>query len=183
MKDSAQWTEEGDYSPGQYKWATNYTILPNGKEYFFMNYQKVPQAMKDLCSETNEMLKKIDESKIDKHPLYIASNFHYKFTDIHPFADGNGRVGRIFTNLILIKADYTPFIIKEEDRSNYIDQIIEARENNDPRILMKYFGEKLETALQNKLDYYKNEVQKSNKIGINPEEENTKRNRGMLLFL
>ena len=48
---------------------------------------------------------------------------------------------------------------------------------------MKYFGEKLETALQNKLDYYKNEVQKSNKIGINPEEENTKRNRGMLLFL
>ena len=48
------------------------------------------------------------------HPLVVAALFHYKFIRIHPFDDGNGRIARLVTNLILMHHAY-PLIIVPSD--------------------------------------------------------------------
>lgn len=55
---------------------------------------RVPGLMADLLQWT---------SQSDHHPLIVSSVFHYEFEFIHPFADGNGRLGRLWQTLILSK--------------------------------------------------------------------------------
>jgi Fic family protein len=52
----------------------------------------VPELMKDLFTWLNTT---------DLHPLIVSSIFHYEFEFIHPFIDGNGRIGRFWQTLIL----------------------------------------------------------------------------------
>lgn len=54
-----------------------------------------------------------------KSPLKIAAYFHLNFESIHPFADGNGRVGRTLLNYYLMTHDYPPTIIYNEDKELY----------------------------------------------------------------
>lgn len=66
----------------------------------------------------NELLSEFTD--IENHnALTAAAYFHAKFENIHPFADGNGRVGRLAMNYFLIMHDHPPIIIHEEDREEY----------------------------------------------------------------
>jgi Fic family protein len=64
-------------------------------------------------------------SKKELHPLLIIANFIFEFLAIHPFSDGNGRLSRALTNLLLLRADYAyiPYVsvdeIIEDTRSEY----------------------------------------------------------------
>ena len=51
--------------------------------------------------------------------LKVAAYFHLRFECIHPFADGNGRVGRTLLNYFLMTRDHPPLIIYEEDKAEY----------------------------------------------------------------
>lgn len=55
----------------------------------------------------------------DRNALSAAAYFHAKFENIHPFADGNGRVGRLAMNYFLLIHNHPPIIIHEEDRKKY----------------------------------------------------------------
>ncbi len=61
----------------------------------------VPQQMTELIAWTTEALQQKQE-----HPLLIISNFVVEFLAIHPFQDGNGRLSRVLTNLLLLRAGY-----------------------------------------------------------------------------
>jgi len=54
------------------------------------------------------------------HPFEEAILFHYQFEMIHPFTDGNGRVGREVLNHMLTKTGYPRLIISMEKRENYL---------------------------------------------------------------
>lgn len=54
-----------------------------------------------------------------KDVLTIAAYFHACFENIHPFADGNGRVGRTLLNYYLLTHNVSPVIIYEEDCKEY----------------------------------------------------------------
>jgi Fic family protein len=77
-----------------------------------------PKKMQELADWTKKTLK---ENKI--HPLLITGNFIVEFLQIHPFQDGNGRLSRVLTNLLLLKQGYLymPYISHEkiiEDNKN-----------------------------------------------------------------
>jgi Fic family protein len=58
-----------------------------------------------------------------KYPFEQAVLFHYKFEIIHPFADGNGRVGREIINYLLQKEDYPKLLFLGKDRDTYISAL------------------------------------------------------------
>ncbi len=66
----------------------------------------------------------LEKKKI--HPIIIASWFHHAFTQIHPFQDGNGRIARLLTSLILIKHNLFPLNILREEKPEYIKALEEA---------------------------------------------------------
>jgi Fic family protein len=53
-------------------------------------------------------------------PIIVAAWFHHRFTQIHPYQDGNGRVARALTTLILLRADLLPLVVDRDLRSEYI---------------------------------------------------------------
>lgn len=70
-----------------------------------------PKEMNELVDWTIDVLK---EKKY--HPLLIVGNFIVEFLNIHPFEDGNGRLSRILTNLLLLKEGYLymPYVSHEK---------------------------------------------------------------------
>lgn len=58
-----------------------------------------------------------------KHPFELAAMFHYRFEMIHPFTDGNGRVGREVFNYLLTRTGYPRLLFLGKDRDRYIDAL------------------------------------------------------------
>ena len=77
------------------------------------------------------------ESK-EIHPIIIASWFHHAFTQIHPFQDGNGRIARLLTGLILIKHQLFPLNVLRSEKPEYINAL-ETADNNNPNDLVSFF--------------------------------------------
>lgn len=70
-----------------------------------------PKETQELVEWTQEVLK-----EKTYHPLLIVGSFIVEFLNIHPFQDGNGRVSRILTNLLLLKSgyEYMPYVSHEK---------------------------------------------------------------------
>ena len=60
------------------------------------------------------------------HPLLVAAWLHHRFTQIHPFPDGNGRVVRTILTWHLVRKEYLPVVVKRDDRTDYIDALEKA---------------------------------------------------------
>lgn len=66
------------------------------------------------------------------HPLLIVANFLVEFLNIHPFQDGNGRISRVLTNLLLLRAGYTymPYVSHEKlIEENKVDYYMALRKS------------------------------------------------------
>jgi Fic family protein len=74
--------------------------------------EKVPGLMKDIFTWYRIAGKKL-------HPFELGCRFHVKFEHIHPFRDGNGRVGRLIMNFPLLKTGFQLLDITFENRPNY----------------------------------------------------------------
>ena len=84
--------------------------------------EEVGAAPEDVADEIEELLFELKDIPDDKI-LTAAAYFHVKFENIHPFADGNGRTGRLVMNYILILHDHPPIVIHEEDRRTYFEAL------------------------------------------------------------
>ena len=84
---------------------------------------EVPFQMEGLMRAYNEDMQAL-------HVVERAALFHLRFETIHPFIDGNGRVGRLLINLDLMKEGYPPVNVKFTDRIKYYDCFNHYR-NND----------------------------------------------------
>lgn len=74
------------------------------------DFKDVPKAMSNLMDWFYK------EMKNEVYPPALALRFYCKFEKIHPFLDGNGRVGRILLNAILDKFDYPPVVFFAENK-------------------------------------------------------------------
>ena len=85
--------------------------------------EKVEQEFKQLMIWYRRNKKKY-------HPIVVAALMHHGFESIHPFRDGNGRVGRLILNFILRKNGFPLIDIKYKDRESYYDALSKADEGN-----------------------------------------------------
>ena len=110
--------------PGEYKIG----------EYVTGKYE-IGALAEDVEDEMNELLQDIDGVE-DEKALVAASFFHAKFENIHAFADGNGRVGRILMNYFLIMHNHPVIIIHVEDRKEYMGALEawDREQNLDPLV-------------------------------------------------
>ena len=99
--------------PAGYKKFPNYL---HGRQLVTTPPERVPEAMKELFLW-------FEKNKQTTHPLKLASDFHGRFEQIHPFEDGNGRVGRFIVNAILANANYPPLIIRKTQRLSYFNAL------------------------------------------------------------
>ena len=76
-----------------------------------------------------------EQHKEKLHPLVLASLFHAKFEKIHPFEDGNGRVGRLLINAILLEHGYPPLIIRKTMRKSYFSALEAADHEHYDRLI------------------------------------------------
>ena len=111
----------------------NVTAGMGGKSY--MSYQKVPARLAAFCEELNRRRKAIDAA--DVASVYELSFWaHYELVTIHPWADGNGRTCRLLTNLLQWEFGVLPTKVLKEDKAEYIQALIDAREQEDISIFI-----------------------------------------------
>lgn len=75
-------------------------------------------AADELCELLEEL-----QAVSDEQALTAAAYFHVKFENIHPFADGNGRTGRLAMNYFLVMHQHPPIVIHETDRKDYFNAL------------------------------------------------------------
>lgn len=94
---------------------------------------KITTPVGEVRREMSQLLnwwKKNKKSK--RHPLALAADWHQRFESIHPFEDGNGRVGRLLFNFILSQCGYPPILFLYRNRVSYfnaLDHADEGRKN------------------------------------------------------
>ena len=147
---------------GKYKSLSNKVVAnyPGGIQKVIFNTTEVhlvQNEMNDLVTWTNEQFE-----KGEIHPLIIIANFIYEFLSIHPFQDGNGRLSRLLTTLLLLQKNYM-FIqyisfenLIEKTKKEYYQALMEGqknrnKENENISKWILYFLDKLNLLTQ-KLD-------------------------------
>ena len=88
-------------------------VIITGTDYLPPDYQKVPELMKKHIVTLSRKI-------TNKHILEQASDLHAEFESIHPFTDGNGRIGRLLLSILSMKNGYCPIIVPPIRRAEYI---------------------------------------------------------------
>ncbi|MCB9264786.1 MAG: Fic family protein [Lewinellaceae bacterium] len=140
--------------PGVYKDRPNYLYNYRGERVDFLPPDEVPNALNELINWTNNALnlpkarkKKYRRELYDIHPVLVAAEFHLRFVNIHPFIDGNGRMARIFMNLILMQCGFPPVVIRNETRDEYYRAIETSRQRGTEEFFI-FIGQRVVEALE-----------------------------------
>jgi hypothetical protein len=101
--------------------------------------QYISTALEQVDPEMGRLLVCHREHEERRVPVEVeAAWLHHRFTQIHPYADGNGRVARALTSLVFIKAGWFPLVVTREDRPRYIDAL-EAADVGGLQSLVSFF--------------------------------------------
>ncbi len=100
----------------------NNNVIITGTDYLPPDHLEVSQLMKKHIEHLN--------STPEEHPLEWASDMHAEFESIHPFTDGNGRIGRLILSILAMKNGYCPVIIPPVRRAEYITAMKKANKGD-----------------------------------------------------
>ncbi|MEA3498751.1 MAG: Fic family protein [Campylobacterota bacterium] len=115
-------TDAGEYS--QYK-----RIIPGSEELTLTDYRDIPEELKRWTEIYNKKLS-----------LIQIATAHAHFELIHPFGDGNGRLGRLLTAYHCIKSGYIPPLINNSNKALYYVFLKHAQVNNEYGYLSYFIG-------------------------------------------
>ena len=156
--------------PGEFRHSQNWigsagSTLQNAR-YIPPNVQDMTEAMYNLEEYMN--------SDIPLNVLIQAALLHYQFETIHPFLDGNGRVGRLLITLFLIEkkvlsspALYISYYLKN-NRIEYYDRMSEVRNKDNYEQLIKFFLRAIKESARDSTDAIRSlaKLHQSNIIAI-----------------
>jgi len=92
----------------------------------------------ELRDYLNDFIEWYKENKNKFKPLVLAAIIHNQFEYIHPFQDGNGRVGRLLLNFILVKNNYPLINIMLEDRAKYYKTLQEYSKKDNLKSTLNF---------------------------------------------
>ncbi|MBS3079367.1 Fic family protein [Candidatus Pacearchaeota archaeon] len=98
----------------------------------------IPPSATEVPNKIAHLIKWYSTNKIKLHPLVLASYFHTEFEKIHPFVDGNGRVGRLLINFILHKNKYPMINIPKKSRFKYYEVLQKAQYKRELRSFISF---------------------------------------------
>lgn len=127
-----------DKQAGRYR---QQRVFISGSQYSVPNWTDVPKLME-------EWLQQLPEQREKLHPVEFAAQIHKDFVFIHPFIDGNGRLARLLTNLVLLQAGYLIVIIPPVIRAEYIASLEKA--HKDDTDFRRFIAERI---LETQRDY------------------------------
>lgn len=110
---------------------------------------------KDVERLVNETLTKYHANRSANVAERIAQ-FHLAFESIHPFCDGNGRIGRVLNNYVLIREGYVPINIAFVNRARYYDAFKEYDSHKNTKIMEEIVGRALTNSYHKRLAYLEN---------------------------
>ena len=118
-----------DAVPGEY---TN-TDMGAG-DTIFGDHEELIARVPKLMEATQKAIE-----QLPVHPIEIAAQFHKHFIFLHPFRDGNGRLGRLLSNFILVKLGYPMLLIESTDREKYIGALKACRDERNTAPMVEFF--------------------------------------------
>lgn len=104
---------------GEYKTNPNNPKRPDGETHLYCPPEFVSDEMQFLVAEYLKCEK-------NTPPEILSAWVHHRFTQIHPFQDGNGRVARALASLVFLRAGLFPLVIRDKDRKDYIFALEQA---------------------------------------------------------
>ena len=106
----------------------------------------------EVEGDIRELVTEINEIEINEDNCFmVAAYFHARFENIHPFADGNGRVGRTLLNYLNMINNIPPVIIYDEDKKYYYECLEKYDTDDDISSLEEFFEYEMERTWQREL--------------------------------
>lgn len=134
---------------GKYRTQSVGIVKGSEVEHLAPPFENVPYLMKDLF----EYLKKFDEIELIKSCV-----FHYEMEFIHPFLDGNGRMGRLWQTLILMEKypifEFLPFeTLISNDQEKYYKALAESDKSGKSTKFIEYMLNVIDISISQLLDF------------------------------
>jgi Fic family protein len=107
---------------------------------------------KEVVERLEKMLAEYNASSHENIIRRIAL-LHLIFEHIHPFVDGNGRIGRVMNNYLLIREGFVPINIKFIDRKMYYEAFKEFDEKGSTKIMEEIVGKALTNSYHKRIAY------------------------------
>jgi len=143
---------ENDERPGEFK-----------KHDYVTGIHEVGSSADDVESDINALIDELASFSGDDI-LMAAAYLHARFEYIHPFADGNGRVGRTLLNYFLMINDHPPLIIFDEDKKGYYSALQEYDETDEIEPLYMFLRQQCEKTWAKTLDNQEGNTQKRKRL-------------------
>lgn len=110
----------------------------------------LPAKPEEVSLEMTKLLSWYTKNRKKLHPLVLSAYFHVVFEIIHPFVDGNGRVGRLLTNFILHKNGFPMINIPHKIKYEYYETLEKAQVKGDLRPFVNFLYKLL---IENKIKF------------------------------
>jgi fido (protein-threonine AMPylation protein) len=145
VTDSLGRITETELQKGEWKTQSNHVLRNDNTLLEYAPPEHVSAEIDSLIQYWTEL----DATAI--HPVVKAAWLHHRFVQIHPFADGNGRVARALTLLVLEKYQYAPLVVDRWHRTDYL-RALDAANNGSLLELVRLFIRLEASALTNELE-------------------------------
>ena len=158
-------------APGEFRTSQNWI---GGQGSTIRNARYIPPCPEDMEQAVSD-LERYFHGEDGSDVLLRAALIHYQFETIHPFLDGNGRIGRLLIILYLMQegvlaspALYLSYFLKR-NRSEYYDRLSLVRENGDFEQWVRFFLQALSESAEDAMRTVRrlNELHESNTVLIN----------------